>query len=72
VVFLVAGGGKALILRKVLEGALEPRRIPAQLIKPVNGTLLWLVEREATRLLRRGSLTDAPLLPHPRHRHHGT
>ena len=57
VAFIVAGGGKALILREVLEGALEPRRIPAQLIKPVNGTLLWLVEREAARLLRRDSLS---------------
>ena len=71
VAFIVAGGGKALILREVLEGALEPRRIPAQLIKPVNGTLLWLVEREAARLLRRDSLTDAPLRPHPTPRHHG-
>lgn len=70
VAFIVAGGGKALILRKVLEGSMEPRRIPAQLIKPVNGTLLWLVEREAARLLSHDCLTDAPLRPHPRPRHH--
>lgn len=71
VAFIVAGGGKALILRKVLEGALEPRRIPAQLIKPANGTLLWLVEREAARLLQRDSLNDTPLQLHSTPRHHG-
>jgi 6-phosphogluconolactonase len=70
VAFIVAGGGKAPILRQVLEGALEPYRIPAQLIKPVNGTLLWLVEREAARLLRHDSLTEATLRPPPRPRHH--
>jgi 6-phosphogluconolactonase len=71
VAFLVAGGGKASILRQVLEGAMEPRRIPAQLIRPVNGTLLWMVEREAARLLSRESLNDAPPQPNPTLRHHG-
>jgi 6-phosphogluconolactonase len=71
VAFIVAGGGKALILRQVLEGALEPLRIPAQLIKPVNGALLWLVERKAAHLLRRDSLTDSPLRPQPGLRRHG-
>jgi 6-phosphogluconolactonase len=70
VAFIAAGGGKALILRKVLEGTSEPRRIPAQLIRPVNGKLLWLVERKTARLLRRDSPTDAPLLPHFGHRRH--
>jgi 6-phosphogluconolactonase len=68
VVFIVAGGGKALILQKVLEGALEPSLIPAQLIKPVNGRLLWLVEREAARLLHHDSLAGAPLQSPPRSR----
>ncbi len=57
VAFIVAGGGKALILREVLEGALEPRRIPAQLIKPESGRLLWLVDREAASRLRRDTLS---------------
>jgi 6-phosphogluconolactonase len=51
VVFLVAGSAKAGILHRVLEGEKDPRHIPAQLIKPVNGRVLWLVEREAARLL---------------------
>jgi 6-phosphogluconolactonase len=51
VVFLVSGGGKAAILHQVLEGALDPQRIPAQLIKPARGRLLWLADRDAARLL---------------------
>ena len=70
VAFIVAGAGKSAILRETLEGKHNPGRIPAQLIKPVNGTLLWLVEREAARLLRYDSLTDATLQPHPKPRHH--
>ena len=53
VVFLVSGSAKALILRKVLKDAQDPHSIPAQLIKPVDGGLLWLVDRDAARLLRR-------------------
>jgi 6-phosphogluconolactonase len=53
VVFLVSGSDKALTLRKVLKETQDPRSIPAQLIKPVDGGLLWLVDRDAARLLRR-------------------
>ncbi len=52
VVFLVSGSDKAQILRKVLKEAQDPRCIPARLIKPVDGGLLWLVDRQAARLLR--------------------
>jgi len=52
VVFLVSGSDKAPILRNVLKEAQDPRIIPAQLIKPVDGGLLWLVDRDAARLLR--------------------
>lgn len=52
VVFLVSGSGKALILRKVLEDAPGPEGIPARLIKPAHGELLWLVDRDAARLLQ--------------------
>ena len=52
VVFLVAGAAKAQILFKVLNGSPDQRKIPAQLIKPLNGELLWLVDREAARLIR--------------------
>ena len=52
VVFLVSGHSKASILLKVLEEAPDPNSIPAQLIKPVDGGLLWLVDRDAARSLQ--------------------
>ncbi|MFZ5451006.1 MAG: 6-phosphogluconolactonase [Thermodesulfobacteriota bacterium] len=51
VVFLVAGGAKAGALGEVLHGPHDPRRLPAQLIKPENGELYWLVDREAAARL---------------------
>jgi len=47
VVFLVSGKAKAGALKGVLEGPYKPRRLPAQLIRPVTGNLLWLADREA-------------------------
>ncbi len=52
VVFLVSGHDKGPILQKVLEDSQDPRNIPAQLIKPANGRLQWLVSRDAARLLQ--------------------
>ena len=51
VAFLVAGSAKADVLRKVLEGTADPLLLPARLIKPVKGELLWMVDREAAQLL---------------------
>jgi 6-phosphogluconolactonase len=51
VVFMVSGSDKALILRKVLKKAQDPRSIPALLIKPVDGGLLWLVDQIGTGLI---------------------
>ena len=47
VTFLVSGAEKAETLRQVLEGAPRPDVLPSQLIKPGNGTLLWLVDEAA-------------------------
>jgi len=57
VLFLVSGAGKAEALRQVLEGERAPERLPAQLIKPVNGRLLWLTDQAAAAKLslKRGS-----------------
>ena len=52
VVFLVQGEDKALPLKGVLEGPREVLQLPAQLIRPHNGSLLWLVDRTAGSLLR--------------------
>ena len=38
--------------RETLEGERRPDLVPAQLIQPENGTLLWLVDSDAARLLR--------------------
>jgi len=52
VVFLVSGEGKAATLREVLEGEHRPERFPARIVQPSDGTVLWLVDREAGRLLQ--------------------
>jgi len=51
VVFLVCGADKAASLRKVLRASTDPQQLPAQLIRPRLGTLLWLTDREAAALL---------------------
>ena len=50
-VFLVHGGDKAPALRAVLEGPPDPETYPAQLIRPSDGRLRWLVTPDAVRLL---------------------
>jgi 6-phosphogluconolactonase len=51
VAFLVSGEEKALPLKAVLEGPEEPEQLPAQLVRPEAGTLLYLVDGPAARLL---------------------
>ena len=51
ILFLVAGPDKAAILHEVLEGPADPERLPAQLIRPVAGRLIWLADRAAAALL---------------------
>ena len=52
IIFLVSGDDKALALKAVLEGLYEPEQLPAQLIQPTHGRLLWLVDQLAARLLQ--------------------
>ena len=54
VIFLVSGKEKAGVLKEILEGDYRPDLLPAQLIKPENGKLLWLVDQAAA-----GCLSDA-------------
>jgi 6-phosphogluconolactonase len=53
VIFMVTGADKAPALTAVLERVYEPEQLPAQLIRPTNGTLLWLVDTAAGGLLTR-------------------
>ncbi len=46
-IFMVTRADKALALKAVLEGPYEPDQLPAQLIRPVDGKLLWLVDQAA-------------------------
>ncbi|MBI5827252.1 MAG: 6-phosphogluconolactonase [Deltaproteobacteria bacterium] len=48
VVFLVSGKDKAGALKEVLSGG---GGLPAQMVRPAKGELLWLVDREAASLL---------------------
>ncbi|HEY8748804.1 MAG TPA: 6-phosphogluconolactonase [Tepidisphaeraceae bacterium] len=47
VIFLVSGADKAARVREVREGPHDPQRLPSQLIHPVNGRLLWLLDSAA-------------------------
>jgi 6-phosphogluconolactonase len=47
VVFMVSGAGKADILKQVLYGDYQPEILPAQIVSPVDGSLLWLVDKAA-------------------------
>ena len=51
ILFMVAGKEKALALKGVLEGPYEPEQLPAQLLQPTNGKLLWLVDQAAGSML---------------------
>ena len=51
IIFLVEGEGKADILKTVLAGCYEPERLPAQLINPVAGKLVWVVDNKAAARL---------------------
>jgi 6-phosphogluconolactonase len=53
VIFMVTGADKAPALTAVLERSYEPDQLPAQLIQPTNGSLLWLVDTAAGSLLTR-------------------
>ena len=44
VMFLVSGKEKAQIVKEVLE---DPKKYPAQEVRPTNGELLWLLDEDA-------------------------
>ena len=52
VMFLVSGEAKAAIVRRVIEGPRRPRELPAQLIAPAHGRMLWLLDAAAARDLK--------------------
>lgn len=51
VLFLVTGENKASPLAEVLRGPYQPERLPAQLIRPHDGSLVWMVDAAAARIV---------------------
>ncbi len=51
VIFLVVGGNKTKILREVTAKDRVGDPLPGRLIRPSNGKLVWLVDKEASRIL---------------------
>ncbi len=58
VMFLVTGGDKAPALRIALETEPDPMRRPAQVVLPVDGELIWLVDRAAAAELSPATLEE--------------
>ena len=52
IVFMITGAEKAPALKEVLEGEYNPDLYPAQIIKPVNGHISWLLDEGAASLLK--------------------
>lgn len=50
IIFLVSGAGKSYTLQRVIYGAYQPSRYPAQIIKPLNGNLTWMIDEAAATL----------------------
>lgn len=54
VVFLVGGAGKADTLHAVLDGPVDINAYPSQVIRPDNGSLLWVIDEAAAANLEGG------------------
>jgi 6-phosphogluconolactonase len=62
VLFLVAGAEKAAVLRDVLEGSANRNDCPVAGVQPSDGTVTWLVDENAARLLtRKGNVKETVL-----------
>ncbi|MFO0705342.1 MAG: 6-phosphogluconolactonase [Nitrospira sp.] len=58
VLFLVSGPGKAPVVRSVLRPQTQAdRALPAALVKPETGRLIWLLDRSAALQIREGEST---------------
>jgi len=51
VVFVVSGPSKAERLKQVLAGPYQPDIFPAQIVRPSDGQMIWMVDAAAAKLL---------------------
>jgi 6-phosphogluconolactonase len=51
VMFLVSGKQKAQAVKDVLREPYDPDQFPAQVVKPTDGELIWLLDKDAASLL---------------------
>jgi 6-phosphogluconolactonase len=51
VLFLVTGENKAASLVEIMRGPYQPECLPAQLIRPQDGSLVWMVDAAAARMV---------------------
>jgi 6-phosphogluconolactonase len=58
IVFVVSGLDKAQAAQAVLEGPPHPHQYPAQLINPVQGEVIWLLDQAAASQLKKTPLTE--------------
>jgi len=47
----VSGAAKAAAVWRVLEGPWQPDAVPAQMVRPVDGALVWLLDAPAASRL---------------------
>jgi 6-phosphogluconolactonase len=52
---IVIGASKADVVWTVLRGPIDPFRLPAQLVRPVDGEIVWLMDRDAARRVEWGA-----------------
>jgi len=52
VLFLVTGSEKADALHAVLKGEYQPDEYPAQIVRPINGEVVWMLDKDAAKNLR--------------------
>ena len=60
IVFLMAGESKSDVVRDVITGPQQPGQLPAQLINPTNGDLIWLLDAAAASKLPRDLISSTP------------
>ena len=51
IMFLVSGEKKAAAVKRVLEGTDDPERVPAHLVAPKDGVVIWMMDKAAASQL---------------------